>query len=279
MSNPIDAKLAEFQPEAITVKLLSTLFNIVPFMQEYRHYSSITDAAQYVPGSDVNKALEIANSEEIAMAIKIAGYLDTSDSLIAGFAGVKNLFSFFKPPEGGRKRIFESDPEQALDAALKAAALSYMIYTLFPGDVKQKVLTYQGTVAGKEAALYFSIGEVALPFADNLAEGSGNLIEKLVDSQSAGMAEKFKQFIPGNAYDQAKDVLSNLTGPLDAYLDKAQQYTGPITEKIKSFMPSGMDFADSATGVAATGVDLMPVWTLLGARLCAEACLVRSAVA
>ena len=43
-------------------------------------------------------------------------------------SGIKNVFSLFGKSDSPKKRTFESDPQQATDAALKAMGLAYMIY-------------------------------------------------------------------------------------------------------------------------------------------------------
>ncbi|MCB1173530.1 MAG: hypothetical protein KDK39_08200 [Leptospiraceae bacterium] len=275
MSNPIDTKLAEFKQDALTVKMMSTLFNVVPFTPEFQYYADLEGAVNRL-GGNLDKARELANGEDVANAIKIAGYLDTSDKLIAGYAGVKNIISFFGGSSAEKKATFESDPQQALDAALKAAALSYLIYILYPGSIQEKVTAFRETPAGMEAAVYYALVEVALPFSDNLVDSGGNLISRLINSKDSEMASQFQKFIPGEAFTQATQVLSGLTEPLNGYLEQAKAYTNPFAEKVKGYLPSGMNVADSATGLAATGADLMPAWNLLGARLAAEAIALRS---
>ncbi len=279
MSSKLESKLAEYNEGDLSVKLCSTMFGAVPFAPEFKAYKTIEEAAERVaPGGGPDlaaKAKEIAGTEDVEKALWTAGALDTSDKLIAGYAGVKNLLSIFGGG-GSKKRTFESDQEQATDAALKGIGLAYMIYKLIPGDVTTKVSTFQNLPAGREAAIFYGIGEIALPFSDNLAEAGAGLIQKLMNSKENDIASKFSGFAGADAIQQAQGVMGQLSGTLDGYVAQAKDYTGPITEKIKGILPSGAavaNIADSATGAAATGIDLLPVWTYLGARLAAEACV------
>ncbi|MCB1308849.1 MAG: hypothetical protein KDK30_11740 [Leptospiraceae bacterium] len=280
MEKNVGETLGQFNDSDLTVKLLSAMYSVIPFSPGFAFYNSLEGAVQRYGGGapQMAKAQEIAASPEVQQAVWMAATLDTSDQLIAGYAGVKNLFSFFSS-NSGEKRTFEADNQQALDAALKATGLAFMIYRLYPGGVTEKVTQFKNTKAGQEAAIFFALGEVALPFSDNLVESGGNLVSRLMNNPNIDLSGKFGQFVGAEQFNQAKEMMGQLTAPLDGVLEQAKQYTGPVIQKIQSYLPSGggaMNIADSATGVAATGVDLMPVWTFLGARLAAEACAMRA---
>ena len=281
MSATVQQSLGEFKSDDLTVKLLAGLYSVVPFSPNWVFYNNIQGAAQRLgAGPDVvSRAEAIAASEDVGKAMWMAGMLDTSDKLIAGYAGVKNLLSFFSSSSGGNRRTFEADPQQALDAGLKATGLAYMTYRLFPGSVGDKVKQFRELDAGKEAAIYFAVGEIALPFADNLAEEGAELVQKLMNRNEGEIAKKFAEFSDQASFKQASEMFGQMVGPLGQYVEQAKGHVNPIADKIKGFLPFGatlMNVADSATGVAATGADLMPVWTLLGARLAAEACVKRA---
>ena len=168
------------------------------------------------------------------------------------------------------------DPQQAVDAGLKALGLAYMIQKLFAGSITEKVNAFRELPAGQEIGLYYATAEIALPFADNLVEGGASVVERLVGKHKGDIQAKFAQFAGQEQVANAMGMLENLIKPLDEYVNKAKQYAGPVTDKIKHYLPSAMNVADSATGMAAAGVDLMPVWSFLGGRLAAEACLLRA---
>lgn len=276
MSNKVEESLGKYAEGDLSVKLCNTMFGVLPFAPEYKFYTSIDEAASRLGASPevAAKAREIAATEDVTKAIWVADALDTSDKLIAGFAGVKNLFSIFSGTP--RKRTFESDQEQATDAALKGVGLAYMIYKLFPGEITAKIANFKNLPAGQEAALFYVTGEVALPFADNVAEGGAGVIQKLMSSKQTDIASKFSGFAGAEAIGQATEVLGQLTGTLDQYVGQAKDYSAPMMDKIKGMLPGAAmvaNVADSATGAVASGIDLLPIWSLLGARLAAEACV------
>lgn len=279
MSERANQMLSDFQQDDFTIKLLSALGNIVPGAPGFKFYNSFEDGVRsYVPNASpevIARAKEIAESEEMQDALKVMGYIDTSDKVIAGYAGIKNVLSLFGGGGGEKKRTFESDPQQALDAGVKALAIAYAVYKLIPGGVGEKVSEFKDLESGKEMAIYFASIEVALPFLDNAVEGGAGLIQKLMKSNS-GIADKFGSLAGGGA-EQATQMLSQLSGPLDQYVNVAKDHAGTIADKVKSYLPAAANVADSATGAVATGADLLPVWTYLGARLVTEVAARRAA--
>ena len=278
MSQKANEMLSDYNPDDFTVKLLSSLDNIVPGSPGFKFYNSFEDGVRaYVPDASpevIEKARQIAESEEMQDALKVMGYIDTSDKVIAGYAGIKNVLSLFGGG-GAKKRTFESDPQQALDAGVKALAIAYAVYKLIPGGISEKVSEFKSLDTGKEMAIYFASIEVALPFLDNAVEGGAELIQKLMKSNS-GITDKFGALAGGGAA-QASEMLNSLAGPLDSYIGVAKDHAGTIADKVKTYLPAAANVADSATGAVATGADLLPVWTFLGARLVTEVAARRAA--
>jgi len=282
-SKDIEKVLGQFKSDDLTVKLVSTIFGIVPGGPEFVFYNNLEGAVDRIAGGDqavLEKARELMQTDEMGRAVWVADAIDTADAGISIYTGVKNLFSLFGGGGGGEKKAtFEADPEQATDAGLKAVALAFMIYKMFPGGIGEKISMFREIPAGNEMGVYYAVAEIALPFTDNLAEAGGNVISKLINSTKGGVDSKVSTVLGGDALSQASGVLGQFTGPLGQYVDQAKGHTGTIMEKIKQYMPSAstvMNVADSATGAAAAGVDLMPVWRFLGARLVAEAAVLRA---
>ena len=278
----LEEVLGEFNSDDYTVKLVSAIYSIIPGSPEFVFYNNLEGAVNRIaPGNPdvLAKAQALAKSEEMKKALWVTDAIDMADSALGLYSGIKNVFSLFGKKEE-KKRTFESDPQQATDAALKAVGLSYMIYKMYPGGVTEKIGAFKNTPAGKELAIYYGVAEVALPFTDNLAEGGSNLISKLMSNKEGDMTSKFTSFAGADALGQAKGVMEQFTGPLGEYVDAAKGHTGPIMEKVKGFMPSAataLNVGDSVTGAVATGVDMMPVWRFLGGRVVAEACAYRAA--
>ncbi|GIX40833.1 MAG: hypothetical protein KatS3mg129_0566 [Leptospiraceae bacterium] len=270
--NQLREYLSQFKEDDYTVKLLSTIFNIVPIDVQFQFYNQFEDGLRRVrpdiSQEEIQKAYEKLNDENIQSALKAFSYVDTSDKLIAGYAGIKNVLNLFGMGNS-QKRTFESDPQQALDAGVKALVIAYATNKLYTGDISNKINKLRNTPAGLELLIYYALIEIALPFTDNLIEGSANTISKLFKNQNE-IQNKFNSLGIGNI-ENVSETINSMQSTLSLYLDKVKSYTGPVAEKIKAYLPSAMNIADSATGAVATGADLLPVWTFLGARLVAEA--------
>ena len=264
--------LSQFNEDDYTVKLLSTIFNIVPIEVQFQFYNQFEEGLRRVKPDlteeDIQRAYEKLNDENIQSALKAFSYVDTSDKLIAGYAGIKNVLNLFGMGSS-QKRTFESDPQQALDAGVKALVIAYATNKLYSGDLTTKINKLKDTPAGLELLIYYTLIEVALPFTDNLLEGSANALSKLFKNQSE-IQNKFSSLGIGS-FENASETINSMQSVLATYLDKVKVHVGPVAEKIKAYLPTAMNIADSATGAIATGADLLPVWTFMGARLTAEA--------
>lgn len=267
--------LGEFTEDTYTVKLVSAMQAIVPGAPAFEFYNSLEGAASRAGIGDqavIDQAKTLLESDQYQTALKIISYIDKGDKILAGVTGIKNVLSLFGGGGGSNKRTFEADPQQALDAGVKALALAYIAYKIIPGEVKEKATTTVEIPAGKELMIYFAAVELALPFTDNVLESGGNVIGKLMDS-TGGITQKFGSIAGGGAADQASGLLSSLTGSINQFAGSAGGVAGSLADKIKPYVGGALNVADSASGAAATGADLLPVWTFLGARFVAEAAL------
>ncbi len=267
----INKNLSQFNENDYTIKLLTSIYDIVPVDVNFKFYQTFEEGLERINSNlseqDIEKAKDKLNDEKIQSTLNAFSYIDTSDKLIAGYAGLKNILNLFSS-SGSKKRIFESDPQQALDAGIKGFLILYAINHLYSGDFNSKINKFKTTPAGIEILIYYTLVEIALPFTDNLIEGSVNVISKLFQNQG-DIQSKFQSLgIADNLLEISN--MNSLKDSLAIYLDKVKSYVNPVSQKIKEYLPSIMNITDSFTGAIATGVDLLPVWTLLGSRLVTE---------
>lgn len=268
--NLIEKNLSEFKEDDFTVKIIDTLLNLVPIGVSFQFYNQFENGLRRVKAQiiaeDIEKAKQIANRENVQSVLNFFSIIDTSDKIIAGYTGIKNVLNLFGSKN--KKRTFESDPQQALDAGVKGLAIAYAIQKLYSGSIQEKISKFKETPAGVEMLVYYTLMEVALPFTDNLIEGSMNTITKLFANQNL-VQNKISELGMRDILDTT-EAISSLKETLPTYLDRVKSYVEPVANKIKAYLPIGMNIADSATGAVATGVDLLPIWTFLGTRLVIE---------
>jgi hypothetical protein len=278
MSRSVGETLGQFREQDYTVRLCQTLFSALPGAPPFVHYTDVAGAVHRLdPGAGaavVARAEQLVGEEAAGKAVWIADALDKADAGLAIASGLSNLLSFFGG--GRRRRTFESDTQQALDASLKLLGLAYMAYRLLPGTVQEKLTRLTALPAGREAMLYLATVEIALPFTDNVLEGSGNVISSLMSSASSGGAARFTRFAGASALGEATSMLEAMKQPLEQALTGVKGQIGPLTDRLRSYVPAALGAADSVTGALATGLDALPAWQFLGGRLAAEACASRA---
>lgn len=272
----LDAALAQFKPDDYTVRLVNAIFKVVPYSPElkpYRVMEDVVKASVQTPDAMMfAKARQQSMNQDVQDVVWMAGILDSADKGIAMFSGFKAAYNMLKGHEGAA----ETDPQQRNDAVLKAIGLSYMAYNAFPGTIAERAEAFRTSQAGQALLLYYASMEVALPFADNLATGGGNLIDSWVSKDATTQASRLASLGGGKDMGEAVGMLQQMTGGIQRVVDHASKYAKPIAESARQYAPGALGTADKVAGAVATAADLMPVYTYLGGRLAAEAAVYRA---
>ena len=165
------------------------------------------------------------------------------------------------------------DPQQAADAGLKAAGLSYAAYALFDGPLDDRALL--ASDAGRASLVWYVASDVVLPFADNFVSGGMDIITELIDKQAAQNVERLAM-IAGPDVQEAAVVLTRLGDTFKTYAGQAAAFASPISAYAKDFLPGMLGTADRVTGVAATAVEALAAYRALAASLAAEVVLAKA---
>jgi hypothetical protein len=277
-TNAIDPVLAEFGPETVTVRLVRAMFGAMPFAPPQLPYASLAECAvAAVPGAApavASGALALSASPEVQSALSAARMIDTGDAGIAVYSGVQSAFQLFF---GGGLRAIDTDAEQGVDAALKLVALAYITHQLFPGPPQDAAAAFTSTSAGQTLGYYYAAVEVVLPFADNALSGTGNIIQTLWARHGSAAMSKLGA-LPGGGQmaGAAQGVLGSLVAPIEGAVRQVMPYARQIAGSAQQHLPGVLGAADKVAGAVAAGADALPVYRYLGARLAAEACVLRA---
>ena len=268
----VEQALAEFPADAITSKLLRSLYGTVPYSPAFEAWGSVDDAVRAVkPGasaSDLQRARDIANnSDEIGDVLWMGRIMDTGDR---GFAVVSGLFTAWKLFKGQGVEALETDPQQRNDAVLKALGIAYLVYKAYPGSLTEKARAFRESPTGQALAVYYGAVEVALPFADNAAQMGKDGLTGLLQSQGGAQAARLSELAQGKDLGKAREMLTEVTGQLQRVAGHTSAYIQPVTAAIGPYLPGAMGMADKAAGAIASAADVLPVYSLLAARLAAE---------
>ena len=280
MPHDIEEMMGAFVETDYTPKLCRGIFKVVPFAPPLPHYGSLVETLQVLEPEGRRKALdharELTRGEEFQRTLWMANALDTADSGISVFSGVKSAVAMYQAKEGERLDALETDQQQAADAVLKGLGLAFMAYHLFPGSIAEKADAFQKSETGKALMLYYAAVEVGLPFADNALLGGGQFLSGLFQKFGDDKLTEFASITGEQEAQEAVGLLQRLMGPLEKMITMASGYLGPMAEAAAANLPKALNVADKVAGVVATGADAMPVYRYLGARLVAEVAVARA---
>ena len=101
----------------------------------------------------MRRVKQLADSENVKSALWMGNAIDTGDTGLAIFSGVKSALGFFF---GDKKEALETDSQQGVDCGLKLLGIAYMAHKLFPGSMSQKAQSFYATPSGQALAFYFA---------------------------------------------------------------------------------------------------------------------------
>ncbi len=275
IKNPIDETLSEFKENDTTVKIARFIFDNLPVTPEFLFYTNLREAARRYNFDYSNereeKIINIAKYDEnLHKIIKTGKAIDKIDAGLGIFTGLQNTYQKIKKTN---QRTFESDPQQAIDAATKAIALGYMIHLSFD---ENKIQNFLKLHSGIEILSYFLTIELALPFTDNFLEEGGKALYKLIQQNERQIESKFSSFAGETSFLEAKTILERLENQIQSLSSTISQSLKPFEETLSNKLPSILNIMDSVAGGISTSLDILPFWKFLSARLAAESAIYKS---
>ncbi|MFN7146770.1 MAG: hypothetical protein ACK4YP_23555 [Myxococcota bacterium] len=277
MSRSLAEALAAHESGDVTVRVVNGFFSVLPFAPGWRFPGTLPEAAARLDPALAERVA--ARAEALARAPGPQGalaafdFLDKGDAGIALFSGLRGAV---KAARGeGAAAALETDPQQAADAGLKAAGLSFAAYKLFDGPLDDRARALLGTEAGRALLTWYVASDVVLPFADNFVAGGTDLITELVDKQAAANVARLA-VVAGPEVQEAAGMLDRLGGTLKTFAGQAATFAAPLSAYARESLPGVLGTADRVSGVAATGVDALAAYRCLGASLVAEVVLARA---
>ncbi|MDP2311499.1 MAG: hypothetical protein Q8P41_01225 [Pseudomonadota bacterium] len=276
MNRSLSEALAAHQPGDVTVRVVNGFFSVLPFAASWTYPGTLGAAAESLDPAIAARVM--ARADVLARepgpqgALAAFDFLDKGDAGIALFSGLRGAVKIVR---GDAASALETDPQQAADAGLKAAGLSYITWKLFEGTLDEKANALLGTQSGRALLTWYVATDVVLPFADNLVSGGTELITDLIDKQAAANVARLA-VIAGPEVAEAAGMLDRLGGTLKSFAGQAASFAQPLSDYAKDSLPGLLGTADKVTGVAATGVDALSAYRALGAALVAEVCLAKA---
>ncbi len=272
--NDLDEMLASFSEDDVSVKLVWAIMGVIPTAPPLSIYRSLEEArlltAPHLDDAGYARAVAVAQGPTVGRVLEVSRWIDTGDAGLSAFTGLKAAFGLFFRKGGP---ALETDPQQGADAVLKAAAIAWMAHTLYTGTTTERFARFRATPAGETLLHWYAAAEVALPFADDVASGVGSIIGSLTTRYGGNHLARLDALLGTGAGATAGGMLGAMTEPLDAVIRSVATHSAGIAEVARTYLPSALSTVGTVAGAVATAADALPVYRLLGARLCAEAAL------
>lgn len=258
-SDSLASRVDAFSASDLTVRVTSGLFSILPFAPAWKHPGTLSEQAG--GERELQLAEEWATRDGAQRALQVFDLLDKADSGIAVFSGIRGAVKAVRGQDGA----WEVDPQQGVDAALKALGTAWAAYALFEGDVGKM----SQTKAGRGILAWFAAADLVLPFADNAAEGGVALFTGTLDKYTPAAAEKLAA-LGGPSVGDATGALAKIRDQVGTLAAQAVVVAGPVSDWAKSSLPGVLGIADKASGAVATVLDTFATYRYLGTALVAE---------
>lgn len=281
MTTDLDQLLGSFDESDYSVRLVNGICKVVPFAESPGDWFQVSEGLQRshpdAKKSELVRVLALSNEPGPQRALWIFDAIDKTDSGIGVLSGVASAYKMYQATDANeRVNALETDTQQAVDAVLKALAISYAIHRLYTGSVTEKIEQFRMSEAGKAMLFYLAAVEVGLPFTDNVLQGGASVMSDLIDKYGPDQQMKLAALTSESEAEEAMGVLAKMTDSLGSMVEMAGEHLSPIAAAVGEYLPKAMNVGDKAAGVAATGADLLPVYRYLGARLVAEECIRRA---
>ncbi|MDP2315233.1 MAG: hypothetical protein Q8P41_20210 [Pseudomonadota bacterium] len=278
MSDTVLARLAEFAPTDATARLVDTVFTALPGIDPLTPYPALASVVAALGGTaaDMPKATAHLDDDASADILWMSGLVDTGDKGYAVVSGVSSALKFFFGKKEARKELLDTDDQQRNDAVLKAFALAYLAWKSSDGPIPARAAAFARMPAGRALLAWYAAVEIALPFADNAVSGGAHVVDDLFERYGAAQFARLSSLAGGKDLGGVQGALAALMGPIRAAVDAASPHVEKVAKAAGSYAPGALDVGDKLAGFVATGADVMPVYRYLGARLGAEAAVLRS---
>jgi len=260
--------LQEVGSSKITRAIWNTALAAYPDFESVIWYRRLEDVPGLEDADDADRsaALEDLARESVARALQIANFIDEKSSRHALYLKASRLassLSFFSAGAEARERA-----AQEKDATAKLIGLVACAALLDAGAL-------HGTEAGREAIKVCAALDIALPGLLTGTEGvpAADIIARRRDDACALLRRC--PALDEQTLEIALGKLPEIIPWFETNAQAALPETGRMADQIRGFLPVSQP--DTAQGLLASGVDLLPFYLLLVTRMAAEGAVHRSA--
>ena len=271
----LDEALAPFGGSSLSFLATEATFKVAPDAPSIRPITSIAQAVGAF-GGDVEAATDQSLRPAAERALWILQGLDVGADVFSVLSGLASAVRLYlakhqaKRPEPGELDVY--DTRQAEDAVAKLLAISWSVSRLFPGSPQEQVAAFLSLQGGRACMAWFVTIELALPFVDEVAAGGGEWLDQVIERVRDTGAERLAKAIGDAEVDKAWEVEALLRPHLHEIVAANERRMATLVAQLQKRVPVLVEVGSELGGAFGGGVDALPVYHLLGARLVAEAC-------
>lgn len=259
----VEQELERFSPTGATARLVDALARM-DGAERLPWFTSLDEAADAslggVPDDVRVRAREGLEANRVAQALWVAQAMDTGDTGLTVFTGVRTALALFFG-DGSRVALTK---QQEADAAVKTLGLAFVAGRLAPDPAERD--HGWASPAGRDLLRTFAVLEVAMPFWRSLSDAP---VTDLLARHSSAL-DRWTSVLGMEGMDLARTAAGDMAERLDHEVGRVAPRVSAMAEKLRGMVPVPMRREGLGSGLAALGVDALPIYRLLCARWAVE---------
>ncbi len=278
MSQDLDGLLGNHTDTSPPYQVLDALLKAAPGSSGVTVWSTIAEAADAlgIDPSNADRAKEITRSGEAQSALWMLQGLDEGDDVFSIISGLSSAVRIYLADHADPS-VDLTRQKQAEDAVKKALGIAWATDRLFGGTPQQKVDALMSLEAGRALVAFYAVTEIALPFLTDTSESGPGIVDQLLESHRDAELEKLGGTVGADRTGGATTLVPLLTPHLKDAVEANEKRLDKLVEQMQKRLPALLSVTGQLGEAAAHGVDALPMYHLLSARLLAEAALRQAA--
>ena len=274
----LDALLGEFPETSPTVKVVRGVLGASAWGPGLPGATSLAELAHqpWVPRDPevVARATELSQAEHIAEVLRIGRAIDTGDDLVDVRTGFHTAVEIYHAVKAGQSPMAPVRERQQQDAVFKLLGVADLTCRLFEeGQSLDRVRALLTLESGVALVSWLGAVEVALPFLLLSNDPTVAVLEPMVQRFRTGEERRLSGLVGEEAVADAAFVAGDLVGLVDGVANANRDRLHVVAQVAGGVLGRLSGPISGVRGVLASGVDALPVYRLLVARLVAEHCL------
>ncbi|MCK6506146.1 hypothetical protein L6R53_22670, partial [Myxococcota bacterium] len=278
----LDAILGEFADSTPTVQAVRSVLEVAAWGPTLPSATSLATLAQrpWVPQDPavLARAAELSQQDRVAEALRVGRAVDEGDDLVDVRTGIDTALAIYRSVRDGGSPLAPLRERQERDAVFKLLGLGDVAWRLFGGQPMDRVRALLSLESGVALVSWVGAVEIALPFLMLNRGHQGGVLRPLAEKHRESEEGRLAGLVGRAAVDGAAHTAGNLLSVLDGVAQANAKRLDFVAKVAGGLLDAASGPLAGMRKALSSGVDVLPVYRMLTARVAAEACL-RQAVA